>query len=312
MTTRYYLSSDAGAPAYTPANASSFIAVLDACLVNGFGAKAAAGWSKAHSATNVAVYQPGGTGDRPYLRVDNSGAPTVRGYVNLTDAINNTAVNGFPRSGQASSMMTSGSNQASGAAWVVVADEQACYVTVFNGTAANITGGIPSSNNSGGSFAFGKFKSYVSGDVNNWFIFSSDTSNDSDYTATGGLGTSSIGNHYLLRNALGDATPQPFAKHFLGNSASVGRNSTGYTYPDVHTAQVRLQGRVRVLESVAGSILWRGELPGLAFPISDVSGRYLLTLNGTGELSGKTFIILPVCRFGATQLWAYDLGEWEH
>lgn len=60
MTTTVYKSSDASAPQMTSA-AGSLLTVLDACLVNGYGAKPAAGWSKTvvDAGTNQAYYRQG-------------------------------------------------------------------------------------------------------------------------------------------------------------------------------------------------------------------------------------------------------------
>ena len=51
-----YRSTDTDAPVLTGL-VGSLIAVLDACLVNGYGDKAAAGWTKAFSGTNKAAYK---------------------------------------------------------------------------------------------------------------------------------------------------------------------------------------------------------------------------------------------------------------
>ena len=51
-----YRFDDAGAPTLSAA-AGALISVLDACLVNGYGAKPAAGWTKAFSGTNQAAYR---------------------------------------------------------------------------------------------------------------------------------------------------------------------------------------------------------------------------------------------------------------
>lgn len=53
-----YRFDDAGAPTLSAA-AGALISVLDACLVNGYGAKPAAGWTKAFSDTNQAAYRQG-------------------------------------------------------------------------------------------------------------------------------------------------------------------------------------------------------------------------------------------------------------
>jgi len=53
-----YQSTDSGAPALS-GQAGSLLEVLDACLVNGYGGKAAAGWGIAFSSGNKRVYRPG-------------------------------------------------------------------------------------------------------------------------------------------------------------------------------------------------------------------------------------------------------------
>jgi hypothetical protein len=45
MTVRLYSSLDVGAPVLNEAS-NTLVAVLDACLVNGYGAKASSGWTK--------------------------------------------------------------------------------------------------------------------------------------------------------------------------------------------------------------------------------------------------------------------------
>ncbi len=88
-TTRYYISSDAGAP---PINSTqgSYAAVLRACLVAGYGsggsAKTGAGWTEPFAASgNIAVFQnstaAGGTGC--YVQIDETGTSSA-GPVKLT------------------------------------------------------------------------------------------------------------------------------------------------------------------------------------------------------------------------------------
>lgn len=71
MQPKIYMSIDDAAPALT-ADAGSLIALLDACLVDGYGEKAPAGWGKAFSGANLAAYRAP-EGLRPYLRVDDTG-----------------------------------------------------------------------------------------------------------------------------------------------------------------------------------------------------------------------------------------------
>lgn len=100
MTVTIYRSSDASAPGLT-GQAGSLIGVLDACLVNGYGAKAAAGWAKEFSGTNLAVYRAP-SGNRLRIRVNDTGTTVARvvGYETMTDV--DTGVNPFPTAAQVS------------------------------------------------------------------------------------------------------------------------------------------------------------------------------------------------------------------
>jgi len=74
----YARSDDVGAPTLT-GEPGKMVALLKACLVDGFGAKSAAGWTVPYedAANNVAVFRPDG-GHRFFYRVDDN-ASTSRG-----------------------------------------------------------------------------------------------------------------------------------------------------------------------------------------------------------------------------------------
>ncbi|MGE3907973.1 MAG: hypothetical protein AB7K36_01385, partial [Chloroflexota bacterium] len=55
-TTRIYRSTDSGAPVLT-GQAGSLLNLLDKCLVDGYGSKAAAGWSRPYTGTNKTAYR---------------------------------------------------------------------------------------------------------------------------------------------------------------------------------------------------------------------------------------------------------------
>lgn len=84
ITSRIYRSTDAGAPQLT-GQAGSLIAVLDACLVAGYGTKTAAGWAKEFTGANQAAYRPA-TGRRLFLFVNDSfsKSATVFGYESMS------------------------------------------------------------------------------------------------------------------------------------------------------------------------------------------------------------------------------------
>jgi hypothetical protein len=82
MTTTIYKSTDASAPNITEV-AGSIITLLDAVLVNGYGAKAGLGWTKAFSGVNKAVYQQGAGSGARYLRIDDTTVAQVNGINGL-------------------------------------------------------------------------------------------------------------------------------------------------------------------------------------------------------------------------------------
>src|SRR5690348_12633571 len=125
-----YSSSDTGAPVLT-GQAGSLIAVLDACLVNGYGTQTAAGWTKAFSGTNKADYRMAG-GNQFYLDVDDSAAQTaagkeanVRGYEAMTALA--TGTNAFPTTTQFAApgqvIRKSATADATSRGWILVADD---------------------------------------------------------------------------------------------------------------------------------------------------------------------------------------------
>lgn len=131
-----YHSTDVGAPVLTT-TAGSLVALLDACLVDGYGAKSAAGWVKPFTGTNKAVYQPGpGAVSRKYFRVNDAAAGTsganealIRGFDSMSDI--DTGTTPFPADAQ--SALTQDSlviRKASSAEWIVAADERTCILFI--------------------------------------------------------------------------------------------------------------------------------------------------------------------------------------
>lgn len=146
MTVRVYYSTDAGAPTLTSA-VGSLANVLSKCLVEGYGSKAAAGWSKPYGAADnsiIALRQGGGA--NRYLRINDSAAATtssrytrVRGYETMSDL--NTGNGPFPSPSQQDGDGFYWSSHYSGTAttprqWVVVADETFFYLMYVNNPGA--------------------------------------------------------------------------------------------------------------------------------------------------------------------------------
>lgn len=129
MPVTLYTSEDAGAPPLLPNAAGSLITVLDACLVNGYGAKSGAGWSKPFSGTNLAVYKQGAGSNGMYCRIDDSNGPTarVRGFEDMTDVSTGTAP--FPTDAQVSGgdYIFKHDTGAGSRKWMVIANHKAFY-----------------------------------------------------------------------------------------------------------------------------------------------------------------------------------------
>lgn len=166
MPVTVYRSTDTGAPVLTGQEGSA-ITVLDAILVNGYGAKAGAGWTKAFSGTNKAAYLQGPKTNRPqrYLRVQDDGPgdgstreARMRGYEAMTDV--DTGTGPFPSPEQRSAgiiFRKSSTVDATARPWIAVADHRTIYFFVWTGDAGPVPNGRIG-------WAFGDFVSRVPGD----------------------------------------------------------------------------------------------------------------------------------------------------
>lgn len=311
-----YRSDDVGGPGNLSTHVTGdYIRVLDAVLVNGYPGKPSAGWIKHSVSSGSVVYEPGlGGASKRYYRFDKTGTNIgyFRGYASLPDAIADNGSVGFPTSSQSASGLHFLNSGAFDSSWIVVADAYTVYasffVNHFNFSA------IPPASSAHHSVAFGQFKTYVPGDTNNWMIVGN---------ARLGIGASLQGPaesfHYTHRNALNDPAPSNFHKVFVAGSGGptstgLGRSSSGYSYPDVHTGSIRIQSKVQVAESVGGSILLRGEMPGMACPISNIEPLVYGVLQGTGSLAGREWLVMP-CSVNSSNpmsLLLFDLADWSH
>jgi hypothetical protein len=106
-----YRSTDSGAPVITTA-LGAMVTLLDACLVNGYGSKPAAGWAKSFTGTNGAVYRAP-AGNRHYVSVDAkyTSYSEQKGWITATDFLVGTGVFGVAYWRHSST-------------WVLVADDK--------------------------------------------------------------------------------------------------------------------------------------------------------------------------------------------
>jgi len=147
-----YRSTDAGAPTLS-GNTASLIPLLDAVLVNGYGSKPAAGWTKPFSGTNKAVYRNAANAiARSYFRVVDSTTnrfAKVRGYDTMTDV--DTGTGAFPLTsditGDGLSIPKSSVLDGTSRQWIVAADERTLVLFIqYNNTHWDMTylgDGIP-------------------------------------------------------------------------------------------------------------------------------------------------------------------------
>jgi hypothetical protein len=168
MTVRLYQSTDSSAPSLTGA-VGSLVALLDAVLVNGYGAKSAAGWTKPYTSTNQAVFRmttSSATGF--YLNVNDNGpgaggAKEARMTGFQTASAVATGTGQFPTLSQlgigigAVVCRKSTTADSTARAWTMVADATCFYLFVETG---DQTAPVMCM-----SFMFGDFFSYSSTDT---------------------------------------------------------------------------------------------------------------------------------------------------
>lgn len=309
MTVIAYFSTDASAPTLTGAT-GSLVALLDAILVNGYGAKAAAGWSIAYTGTSKRDYKQGTGANGYYLDVDDSGPgggsyreARMRGYETMTAL--GTGTQAFPTTGQSSfGVVCRKSNTADATArpWYAVADATCFHLFVDTGDYINPSFSM--------GFSFGDIYSYKSGDIYNTVIIGRGGENSSNY-AYEALSTlcfsSNILNgalqsvygtpgQYIDRMWSGTGSSVPFNKfssQMAGNAS--GNNAVGpcgggscpISYPNGPDAALELApiwiGHTNAV---------RGYLKGLWAPLHYRPCAHGDTFSGTGNMSGKSFLAL--------------------
>lgn len=296
-----YNSADAGAPTLN-GTAGSLISVLDACLVNGYGAKAAAGWTKAFSGTNKAAYKMGaGTGF--YLRVQDD-APhatalgreaRVLGYETMTDVDTGSGSFGAFVSSSYGICRKSSTADATARSWMVFADSRTCYLFVLTGDSTGYYYTL----------LFGDIYSLASGDVWNCAIFARATENSSQDSVGGGLGT----NQWLGQSGVNSAT-NGFAMArtfgggagaiFVGIHGDVGKcqiaganqmSAKGYVPSPNGSDNAYYLSPIWVFE--AASAVIRGRLRGIYHLLHLASGfSDGQTFNGANDYQGKSFQVV--------------------
>src|SRR5260370_11351485 len=142
MTVTIYRSSDGYASTLSGV-AGSLISLLDAVLVNGYGAKAAAGWTKSFSGTNQATSRPS-VGTQFYLHVNDAAPATAKdarfwGSETASAVLTGTAL--VPTVAQLASGLfarKSTTADATTRTWLAAADGQTLHFFALTGDTANL------------------------------------------------------------------------------------------------------------------------------------------------------------------------------
>lgn len=309
MTVTVYRSTDASAPTLS-GSAGALAGVLDACLVNGYGSKTAAGWAIAFTGTNLRAYRAA-SGNRYYLALDDTGTTTARGigYESMTAV--STGTNPFPTTAQLSAgvwYLKSSAADATARPWIVIATATTFYLFINQANVAN------SSSWTTGLYHFGDFPSYVTGDVYNTRISgligstNSNTNNRSISAAT--FASVALTGMWLPRTYNGTGTS--IACSTMVDSVVHGRQAaannpimlgstldlTGAAisalscqWPDRADNGLRLS-RLFVTENANNAL--RGYLPGLWTMPNLISTNLVVgdTFTGSGDYAGKTFELM--------------------
>lgn len=157
-----YRSTDASAPQLS-GQTGKLVDILDACLVNGYGAKAAAGWEIVYTGTSKRVYRAA-SGLRHYFRVQNDSisagltykAAILAGYETMSSIDVGTRM--FPIESRPIVIGNSRTADATAVPWIIYADAKTCYIFTLGTQSALAT-------TAWAAHMFGEFESYVTGDA---------------------------------------------------------------------------------------------------------------------------------------------------
>jgi hypothetical protein len=294
MAVTVYQSTDASAPVLS-GTAGALLGVLNACLINGYGSKSAAGWASAFSATNINVYRAA-TGNRFYLRVsDLTTDGRVICYETMTDASSGT--NPTPTNAQVSGggyWRKSSTADSTARPWIVIADETWFWLFIDGSSGGTGVSYWPQ--------FFGDFTAYKSGgDAYSTLLTVNTTANNSGgaYHLATTIGVPP-GTHFIVRGADGTTLSKAACKHSdraISGSYPGGDANLPYPQPDgklwlapIYIAEDK--------SSVLANNRVRGEMPSVYAPCCYSVGNHLDTYTASGDVSGSMLIVhcYPSCQ----------------
>jgi hypothetical protein len=334
-TVTVYRSTDASAPTLS-GTAGTLVTVLDACLVNGYGSKGAAGWTKAFSGTNQAAYRNSavdGTGF--YVNVNDNSAGTggakealMTGYEVMTAL--GTGTGQFPTAALlASGVLTlrkSTTADGTARAWTIVADDTVFYMFTETGDFASPTITF--------AFMFGDIFSYRANDAYRCMMIGRNAQNNATVqfepfaallATHGTMLSSTIIGHYMPRTwsglggciTVGKHIDQTRAAPNPGNNSGTGIAGTGCAGASGMTlfGNGLLNTNIGAFYNATTNFpypngpdgglymcpVWihhngviRGYLKGCWSPLQHLPLNHNDTFSGTGNLSGKSFVVQSV------------------
>jgi hypothetical protein len=238
------------------------------------------GWERTYSGTNKAVFRaPSGSGNRYYLRVDDSNAQyaTVCAYETMSDVDTGTNKMGDVYWKKSNSSDTNSRN------WVVFGNTKTFYLFAQWNTGYYYMG-----------FSFGDFTSYKSGDTYNTMLIGHNASAPSytyqnqSFTYCSWSSTYVYG-HYVIRSTTGLPGQASFFKIAVP-SDQMGYNAL-INFPSYTSSGVNLFP-VYIVDNVAGNWGLRGKMPGLFVPAESSAG--FVTSLSRIVISNKTYIAMKM------------------
>lgn len=288
MTVRVYRSTDASAPQLVNGAAGSIIAILDACLVNGYGSKTAAGWTKPFTGTNIACFRQGVGSNSRYLQVTDSNADYALMLAFEDMTAYNVGTAQFPSALQLPTAVMrhyrwDGTTNAAGRGWLVVADEK--FFHLFTETSVATPG------NYGSLTSFGDLIGYKGSDNYDTYICGSNGNGHSapNYDGIEASLSTNGNSRFLARRFDQIGGSQNCGMHTDGSLCpGFGNSANLLSYPHAVDGSLWMS-RCYVHEAVGPTYVVRGEIPGIWIPCHDRPFNHNDQFVGTGELSGKSF-----------------------
>lgn len=312
MTIRVHKSTDASAPVLS-GTVAALNALLQACLVDGFGANIALGWTRPYydAPSNVAVFLQGGASPA-YLQIDDNGSGAAlgkearaAGYESMTAY--NVGTDRFPltfSTANAYTIRKSNALDASPRNWTLIGDDRRFLLAIENGDAAS-TSSI---------FWFGDLKSYKAADAYHRYITGRGVENSALMTSTQeqfiALNTLLYpqNNGHIMRSwsgatksaQCGKFTDATKIRQYYYHSAG----TIGLPYPDPVGNALWFQ---RLWINEAQDI--RGEVPGVWIPLHARPLGNGDTFSSVPELPGRSFQAINTADTG--QIFIETSNTWD-